>query len=438
MSRKILLLFIIISLLSTPVYSATVSRLSSAKKSGAIFSVYDDRNNTLYRTDYLDKAYTALKRGNSIESCILCQNLIDSLIKKVEGESLDSWLSKNGRVYQDAVNLQRKSKRVFDSSIVPNIRKAYANRLSERSATLSQIPEIYKVVELPSKGSLGPDMKYFVKLSPRKSLLDAGKNLISFYLVPSNRLFFEELPVPNDSINPQISRWGRSYSISTVKWAPDGLKYAYLLNGALCINSLENSRPLLISEIPDNLSYSDLSFSWAADSHSIAYVRNMSGKYKIYVRKLTLSGETYLGQGNDVLLSQDGRRALLINGSAFRVVDSSSAKLLYKNRGKNPFFSVDGKLLYFSDVSGKNSLLAHNFENGKISKLFQFSARLKITGASSLCKNLYAVTTSDSMLHIISDTGAHKQFKNIKAPVSPNDFNTPNCIISGASLLLLK
>ena len=115
----------------------------------------------------------------------------------------------------------------------------------------------------------------------------SSNHIIGVYLAESGEKLYDEMPVPDDRKNPQINRWGRAYVMQNPVWSPDGTRYAYTINGALCVNNDGTGKPLLLSQIPDNEAVTDRLMAWSPDRHQarLPEKRKQSGHHLLEHRQ---------------------------------------------------------------------------------------------------------------------------------------------------------
>ncbi len=439
---SILLFFVLMPFRSTEAFTGSRSSVFSGGKKPAKLSPYEDKTISDYRKNYSDKAAAELKAGNPLSACIIYQKLLALLSDKLSTGNADNWMDLYGKYYQETSRSQQGAKKSFDRERIPLLKKYYNSAQKERSAALPEIPSVYRRLRFPADFSLSLDSKIALKVVPSESFFYSAASLISFIAMPDKIKFYEELPIPDDSLNPQISRWGKNYKVTSAKLSPTDLHYAYILNGALCLNSIESPKPRLFSAVPDKSGYNDLSFEWAVSGRYILYTRVVHGTPSIYFKEISGGGEYRVAKGTAISISSDGSKIIGLADGVFTVYNAENSKVLCTVKSDFCAFSYSGSKVIYSKHSKKGLEI---FEKTLADKKERFlcllknlSANTKITSAAALCPNLYALTASDSNLYIISASGASKVIPQIGGALNNGSLQTPFRIVCNGEVVLLK
>ena len=282
-----------------------------------------------YKELYLDKAKNQSDSGNFLQACLTVRKLINILLKKTNEMTMDEWITSYGRFYREVIDTQNQYKKKFIESRSVSIKKEFENIRRDRLS----VKNLLKAKQIENINS-------FISTDGLLSIYAVNDQYsdnshIAINTADKNEKLFEELPIPDDSKNPQIKRWSRKYEIKTPKWSPDCEYYAYLLNGALCISSQIN-KPIIISEIKDVENSNDLSFDWSLDGKNLCYLRKVNNETIAFINNIYDKREKKIGKADYVSISSDGKFAVIENNGKISLYNSNTNKLIEFASGKYP------------------------------------------------------------------------------------------------------
>ncbi len=267
-----------------------------------------------YREKYLKTADSYLQARNHKSACITYQKLLDILFKKSVESNFDVWMSAYGSLYKQADMKLKKTLSLYQEERRKTLAAFCARKEKERLSPSPYIPVIKKRVPLRVKGDLSPDGALVIAAFNTESPPINSNHIIGVYLAESGEKIYDEMPIPDDRNNPQINRWGRAYVMQDPVWSPDGLCYAYSINGALCVSNDGSGKPVLISGIPDRDEVHDHLLGWAPDGKKLVYIRNENESRVIYWNTSRGEKEHRVMAGEKACFSEDSSRLVIISG----------------------------------------------------------------------------------------------------------------------------
>lgn len=354
------------------------------KKAAAGIHVPSDAQTKSYRTEYIEKAEKLSSEGKNIEACALIHKLSELILKKSDDMTREEWVFTYAQFYRESIALRNSYREKTESELMHSALKGFEQAIKARSSKRLQFKNPY---EIPCKGSLSSDGRIF--LSSSSSSAAQNKIPISAYGTGENKLW-EEIPVPDDKKNPQIKRWGRAARTKMPKWSPDGQKYAYILNGALCASV--KGRSEIISSVKDSAQENDTSFEWSSDGSSIAYIRNIGGTTYAFINRLSTHSDIRIGKADYAVPSPDGKKALYTSDGLIYIYEgkSKSGRLAC---GSCPVFSTDGHKAFF--ISGRHSIREISLKDRKERELISIKGK-EISSIAPLSPDRLAFTLSGS------------------------------------------
>ncbi len=402
--KVIVTAIVMILFLAAPSFAVTASKsfLNLTKPTDKI-SANENASITLYRKKFLPKASSESKAGKHMLACTTYQQLLDALIMELSDTTADKWLSVYGRFYQEINAAQLREKNLYESSKALPLTSLLKENVKLRQSNLPKSLKVAQRIPLARKGSISSDEELLMSVIPSKSPFHGSLNIVGFFSVQKQCKVSESLPVPDDRSNPQINRWGRNYSISSPVWSPDGYRYAYLLNGALCVGNF-NEKTILISSIPDSADVKDVSFSWSSLGQHLVYIRADKGARYVYWNKVQGGLEQKIGKGSTAVVSANGDKVVYGSGGAFSVCDVSSQKTVFSFKGEKPVFMYNDKNIAFLRKSNYGTdLILKNLADGSERIFYTFQQNVPVVNFYPICANAFAVSLSNGNLWLISD-----------------------------------
>lgn len=432
MFKKTLIVLFLYILVVGDVFAATASTsLFTVNKNTKKIPLSDNIRISQLKGKYCKSAEKLSASGDHLGSSILYQNLIDDLNSRAKTMPVSKWLLSYNAFYQETLATQLKERNLYNSSRVASLASSLKNQQQASKLKLAKMPQIVSRMPLAVNGDLSLDSKQILTVTPSFSPFYASQNIISIFSAVNGKKIYEELPIPDDRNNPQINRWGWTYSVSRAKWAPDGTRYAYLLNGALCVNSVAG-KPALISYVPDSKVISDLDFSWSYDGNSLVYIRQQEdGKY-VYLASPIDTEETKLGKGNFAAVSFDGSYAVFGQGNKHKLYNAVKKKVISSFTGTNPIFSSDAKSVVFIK---NNAIYIKNISNLSESLVYKLSNN--VASFAPLCMNIYGVSLKTGEMLLVSSDGSISLGKT-NGKILPDVLQSPYRIVCEKEVLLLK
>lgn len=406
---------------------ASTSKFDFAKKKKAGIHAPSEAGMNAYRTEYFQKAARLSEEGRNLEACAVVQKLIDRLLKKSGGATADEWLESYAPLYKEAIGLRNSYRAKAESFWRAPFEKSYRRASKDR---LSGNVAMDEPREAPCHGSLSPDQT--VCLYSGKS--GVGSHAISALTLKGDKLW-EEIPVPDDKKNPQIKRWGKAATIKSPKWSPDGKRYAFILNGALCVAS-SGGRKELVSGIRDSSEENDVSFDWSADGLGLIYVRDRRGSRTAHYCPAGGGPESSLGAADWAAISPDGSRAATSLGDEITVKSARGGKAELSAKGRRPVFTPDGKGLLY--VGSDGSLKRRAIRGKSEETLWSPPKGREITSVSPVNMSLTAATLSDGDLYIISGKGSARRAASKAGKIDLSFMNSVNGVLCENKITRLR
>lgn len=374
-----------------------------------------------YKELYLDKAKNQSDSGNFLQACLTVRKLINILLKKTNEMTMDEWITSYGRFYREVIDTQNQYKKKFIESRSISIKKEFENIRRDRLS----VKNLLKAKQIENINS-------FISTDGLLSIYAVNDQYsdnshIAVNTADTNEKLFEELPIPDDSKNPQIKRWSRKYEIKTPKWSPDCEHYAYLLNGALCISSQIN-KPIIISEIKDVESSNDLSFDWSLDGKNLCYLRKVNNETIAFINNIYDKREKKIGKADYVSISSDGKFAVIENNGKISLYNSNTNKLIEFASGKYPVFSTDDKSIIY--VLNNTSINSKQISDRKEYLIFKEQKNKNIVSVVAISANIVAVLFSDETLSLVINDDKTLQLATKVGKIEksyPNSINSILC-----------
>ena len=432
MNKQIVVILFLILITVNSVYAATASSIFTLNKNPKKTPpVKESVQITQLRRKYCNRAESLSSSGNHLDACIVYQNLIEELNGFSKNVPVNKWLLSYNGFYREIISNQTREKNIYDSSRMPFLSDFFKAQKQSRKLTLNKIPTLVSRTVLPVKGDLSLDSKQILAVTPSFSPFYASQNVISVFSSIDGKKIYESLPIPDDRNNPQIVRWGWAYSVSRAKWSPDGTKYAYLLNGALCINSVDG-KPVLISSVPDSKKISDISFLWSSEGKHLVYIRAEEDAKYVCLNNAIGSDETKIGKGSYAALSLDGNLVVLGQGENFRLYNVSKKKDVYSFNGSDPVFSTDGQKIAF--IRGQ-SLYTKNISDASESMVAKLPS--DVVTFAPLCKNIYGVSLKTEELLLVSSESSRNLGKT-NGNILTDTLQSPYRVVCEKEIIMLK
>lgn len=374
-----------------------------------------------YKELYLDKAKNQSDSGNFLQACLTVRKLINILLKKTNEMTMDEWITSYGRFYREVIDTQNQYKKKFIESRSVSIKKEFENIRRDRLS----VKNLLKAKQIENINS-------FISTDGLLSIYAVNDQYsdnshIAINTADKNEKLFEELPIPDDSKNPQIKRWSRKYEIKTPKWSPDCEYYAYLLNGALCISSQIN-KPIIISEIKDVENSNDLSFDWSLDGKNLCYLRKVNNETIAFINNIYDKREKKIGKADYVSISSDGKFAVIENNGKISLYNSNTNKLIEFASGKYPVFSTDDKSIIY--VLNNTSINSKQISDRKEYLVFKGQKNKNIVSVVAISANIVAVLFSDETLSLVINDDKTLQLATKVGKIEksyPNSINSILC-----------
>jgi hypothetical protein len=299
-----------------------------------------------YRETFVKAGDLLVRDKNYRKACTTYQKLLDILFKKSVDSNFDIWMGAYGTLYKETDLKLKRAKVLFLENRRTSLAAAYQRKLAERMESGSPAPRrIIKRLALPRTGSLAVDGKLIVTTFNTESPPINSNHIIGVYDAEAGDKLFDDTPIPDDRKKPQITRWGGIYVMTDPQWSPDGTRYAYFINGALCVNDDGSGTPALISNIEDSDSTHDIHFWWSPDAKKLAYLRKVKGKTTLYWNTLKGDREQKIMEGDGACFSSDSGRIAILSASKVFLHTLATGKTEQLCSGDGAAFSPDDSLL---------------------------------------------------------------------------------------------
>lgn len=327
----------------------------------------------LYREQYVNTGDALLSAKKYREACLTYQKLLDILFRKSSEGNFDAWMGSYGMMYKQADQKLRRAKTLFLESRRRLLEKIYAAKAARR---LTSAPPPSKVIKRRGifsreRGSLSVDGDLILTTLTTGSPLVSANQLTGIYLSDSGEKLYDEAPIPDDRNNPQMHRWGRTYIIQNPVWAPDGSRYAYTINGALCVSDDGKGRPLLVSRISDNTSVNDIQFSWSFDGRKLLYVRSDGKSRTLFWNSCQGGEELKIMEGDHGCFSPDSSRIAIVHDGKIFIYSTATGKIDPVSRGAEVRFCPDDRQILIVRVSkGNYRFILRNLSDSSEKELF--------------------------------------------------------------------
>lgn len=331
---------------------------------------------TSFKELYVKTGDSFVSDGQYKESCLIYQKLLDILFKKSVDSNFDVWMSAYGNLYKQVDLKLKRARKLFESKRKGTLEEIFARKLKERKSFSSSIPKIKKRMALKQKGDLSLDGTLILSVFNTGSPPINSNHIIGVYVADTGEKLFDDTPIPDDRSNPQINRWGRIYKMLDPCWSPDGSKYAYSINGAVCVNDDGSGKPVLISHIPDKEDVNDVSFGWSTDSRKLYYIRTEGANRTVYWNSYRGDKEQKIMAGEKACFSSNSCRIAIVNKSRIFIYNLTTGKSEQICPGEDVIFSPDDKSIFvLRKVKGTGIMSAHfrDLATGKERELFDTS-----------------------------------------------------------------
>ncbi len=322
------------------------------------------------REQYLNAGDAFMNRKDYRNACITYQKLLDILFKKSVDSNLDVWMGAYGPLYKQTDIKQKSARKLFEESRKGILRNSYESRLKEQLSSPSGLPSVRERRTLREKGDLSVDGALILSTFNTQSPPMNSNQIIVVYLAQSGQKIFDDTPIIDDRKNPQISRWKGTYIISAPHWSPEGIRYAYCINGALCVSDDGSGKPALVSSIPDNESLQDTMLEWSPDGRKLLYERNLKEGKTIFWNSLNGEKERKLMTGEWATFSSDSRRVAISHASRIILINLKDGKIDSAGTGEECSFSPDDSALLIlrkpkGGASNSDCLVVRELNRGK-------------------------------------------------------------------------
>ncbi|MDQ7821680.1 MAG: hypothetical protein RDV48_02675 [Candidatus Eremiobacteraeota bacterium] len=335
-------------------------------------------------------------------ACIAYQKALDELMKRGMDHGFDEWMRIYGSLYKQVDGKLRKSRSLFEAGRKHFLADLYSRHQKERLSQAASLSGTVRSTPLKKAGSLSLDGTLVLAVAPSDSPFADSRQVVGLFAAESGEKLYEESPVPDDRHNPQITRWGRSYLMRNPVWSPDGTRYAYTLNGALCVNDDGSGKPVLVSAIPDSRTENDVAFWWSPDGKKLAYVRDDGKSRTVYWNMAAGASEQKVSAGSRACFSSDSSMIAVIAASRVHLFSLATGRSEALGSGDECAFSPDDSLVAVVKRQGGTwSLDACDLKKRRETGLASSRDFRAFTGSTPrditfLSRNLLAFTLSGS------------------------------------------
>lgn len=408
--------------------SAATGKFDFAKpiKNKTSLYVPNDKHLNVYKTAYIDKAKKYQSEGNYIQACAVIQKLVDILVKKSSEITMEEWLASYNRFYQQVLTEQNAYKAQLEAHRTGTLKKAFEKAQKERLSTIKGALSNKKDIAL--KGSLSVDQTVYILSSAASS----NSIAISAFSLAGEKLY-DDIVIPDDTNNPQIKRWSKTYRSTFPKWSPDGSKYAYILNGALCVSD-RDGKSFLISNISDSAEENDISYEWSLNGKKLCYLRQNQGNITAYANSASGGEEIKLGPAEEASISGDGSRVLCSFNGKIKLYNSVSGQGSLFASGTKATFSTDGaQVIYIANGLVK----IRNVDSKEENVLYKIPQGRKVVSLAGLALNAAACVFSNGDVIIIYSDGKSAQISKNAGAIDKSFLNSPSGILCTNKLITL-
>jgi hypothetical protein len=365
-----------------------------------------ERELILYREQYV-KAGDALLAGKRYgEACLIYQKLLDILFKKSSDGNFDAWMGSYGMMDKQTDQKLRRAKALFAESRRRQLERVYSAKMARRISSSPPPSKVIKRREIFSheRGSLSIDGDLILTSLTIGSPLVSANQLTGVYLSGSGEKLYDEALIPDDRNNPQMHRWGRTYIIQNPVWAPDGSRYAYTINGALCVSDDGKGRPVIVSHIADNKSVNDIYYSWSPDGKKLVYVRSDGKSRTIFWNTCDDQGEQKIMEGDHGCFSQDSSKIAIVQGGKIFIYSTATGKIDPVSRGAEVQFCPDNRFLLITRTSkGKCQFILRSLSDSSEKELFTSDHPAFGRGVKSSCREPMFVSRNLIAFNVIGN-----------------------------------
>jgi len=361
------------------------------------------------KEQYLNAGDVLMNRKDYRNACITYQKLLDILFKKYidsNQSNQDIWLSGYYPLYKQTEIKQKSARKLFEKSRKDILSASYNSKLHERLSRPSYTPSVRERRPLRERGNLSVDGALIISTFNTQSPPINSNQIVIVYNAQSGQKLYDDMPIPDDRKNPQISRWKDTCIITSPQWSPDGTRYACCINGALCVNDDGLGKPALISSIPDNESLQDTFIEWSPDGRKLLYARNLKEGKTIFWNTLNGEKERKLMTGDRATFSSGSHKVAISHASKITIINLKDGKSEMAGAGEECSFSPDDSSLLAvrrgkGGGSGLDCLVVKDLSRGRERELLTEAhpsfSRLTSTAFSSpvwLAKTLIAFNVS--------------------------------------------
>lgn len=344
----------------------------------------------LFKEKYVKVGDTLLSGKKYQDACITYQKILDILFRKSIDSNFDAWMGSYGKFYKQIDLKQKRARTLYEESRKRLLEKIYEKKKYE---LISSSPPPLKVIKRKilngrMKGSLSGDGDIILSSLDTESPPVNPNHIIGFYLAESGEKLFDDTPIPDDRKNPQIHRWGHTYLMQDPVWSPDSTRYAYTINGALCVNDDSTGRPALISNIADNKSVNDTFCAWSLDGKKLLYIRTEGKTKTVFCNNLTGENEQKIMQGEKACFSIDSQKIAVIHNSKIFIYFVKNGKNEQISIGNEVIFSPSNEHILVGRVlKEKQAYFLKNINDGTEKELFNSQNPAFAKREQTICKD---------------------------------------------------
>ncbi|MHC9544949.1 MAG: TolB family protein [Vulcanimicrobiota bacterium] len=413
------------------------------------------------KEQYLNAGDAFINKKDYRNACITYQKLLDILFKKYidsNQSSQDIWLGGYYPLYKQTDIKQKSARILFEKSRKAVLSSAYQSKLQARLSSPSNMPSVRERRPHREKGNLSVDGALILSTFNTQSPPINSNQIVVVYLAQSGQKLYDDMPIPDDRKNPQISRWKDTCIITSPQWSPDGTRYACCINGALCVNDDGSGKPALISSIPDSESLQDTFLEWSPDGRKLLYARNLKEGKTIFWNTLNGEKERKLMTGERATFSSDSQKVAISHASKTTIINLKDGKSEQAGAGEECSFSPDDQTLLVlrkgkGTAQGGDSLFVRGLAGGRERELLTsaapFLSKLASPSLSSpvwLAKTLIAFNVSHQKDgKTKSDIWAYSITSNKAAPLTSDGsstlaqwLSTPSQVMTQKELIILS
>jgi hypothetical protein len=329
-----------------------------------------------FRETYVRAGDSLVKEKDYRKACFTYQKLLDILFKKSVDANFDVWMGAYGSLYKETDLRLKRAKVFFLENRRGIVAAAYKRKLAERIEPAAPPQKIIKRTALLKKGSLAVDGKLILTTFDTESPPLNSNHIIGVYDADRGEKLYDETPLPDDRKKPQINRWGGIYVMKDPQWSPDGKRYGYFINGALCVNDDGSGSPALISSIEDSNSMNDIRFWWSPDGTRLAYLRKEKEKTALYWNTFRGEKEQKIMEAENACFSSDSAKIAIVSSSRVYLHTLASGKTVQICAGDALAFSPDDNCLavtLYGKTASTFSVSLRDLRKGNTRQLFNLS-----------------------------------------------------------------